>query len=290
MPVVRPNDPVKPRPTDPNATRNRAANTEKSLSYPIGEDLPMTTRMKFVTYHRFDPAVTGQEITSTLITLPLPMNIADRSGIKTSSQDLWTIGNVDLSHLTKGIDMASWDTLKNAWETGTSLATDSLKRMDDHFKTSALKALALSPVLGDDTRRSLSGLAGVVQNPHTNLVFEGVQLRRHSFTWRMSARSQQESDRIKEISDLIKQRSHPAEAFRGFALDYPDLVYVEFTGDAGKYLPKIRKSMIDEVDIKTTGSGGGISMYKSGAPVEVELTVSMQEINIVTRDQLEADG
>ena len=54
--------------------------------------------------------------------------------------------------------------------------------------------------------------AGVIKNPHTTIVFNGVNLRAINLEWRMSARTQQETDIIKSIQDTIKLRAHPEEA------------------------------------------------------------------------------
>ena len=194
---------------------------------------------------------------------------------------------MDLSSLNQSIDARSLEPLIETGKLGIAAITESMKRMEDNFKDSLLKGLALNPLIGDGDRRNLGMLAGVIQNPHTNLAFDGVELRRHQFNWRLSARSQDESDALKRIIDTIKLRIHPAEAAGGYALDYPDLLFVEYTGAAANYLPVVRKSMVNEFTAVPQSDGGSIPMYKSGAPVIYDLTLSVCETEIVTRNDLE---
>ena len=277
------------RSNNPEETRGRAAKPEETFNFPLTETLSRATRLRFVSYSRFAPSDTVSERTTALITLPLPISIPDNSSIKTTSSiDLWTYGNIDMQQLDQAYDMYSTKAFKDILELGYSAATDSLKRMEDNFKVSGLKALALMPFFSDDTRRTLQLGAGVIQNPHTTLMFEGVNLRHINLTWRLSPRSQQESDAVENIINTVKMRSHPEESFEGFALDYPDLVYVEFTGDVAEYFPKFNKAFVNNIQVNT-GSGNGMNFFKGGAPIEKEISISMTEVNIVTRNVLRGE-
>jgi hypothetical protein len=119
--------------------------------------------------------------------------------------------------------------------------------------------------------------------------FEGVNLKSYTLVWRLSPRSQQESDQLKAIIDLIKMRTHPAEVLEGFALDYPDLIFVTFTGAAAEYLPIMHKAMVTNFQVNY-GNGSGLSLFKSGAPTDIEIALTIQEINIITRTTLENDA
>lgn len=277
---------------DPRDTSNKAAAGETSLRFPLNEDLPMTTRLKFTTYSRFDPSLIPMEIVSTLITLPIPLSIPDNTNIKQGNLDigaLGMLGNDELAGLKRSYDMWDSSIISEGIEFGHSVMKQSMEGMDKAFQVSGLKGLALAPIIGDANRERAQLFAGIVQNPHTNLIFEGVSLKSYNLVWRLSPRSQAESDQLQQIVDTIKMRIHPEEAFGGYALDYPDLVTVEFTGPAEKYLPKIHKSMVSNFMV-SQGSGNGLNFYKSGAPIEYELTLSLTELSIITRETLREDG
>lgn len=271
--------------TNPNATRGRASGITDSLAFPLGESLPAGTRLKFQTYSRFNPADSARQITTTIISLPLPTSIPDSSEIQTGGYDLGRLGAMDLNALNQAIDLRSTEPLERAWEAGKSLAVDSIRRMEDSFKVSALKGLALNPFISDEKRAPFGLLGGVIQNPHTNLTFQGINLKRHSWSWRFSPRSQQESDALQNIINTIKLRIHPEESFARFALDYPDTVEVEWVGPPKNYLPVINKAMVTNFEV-SGGTGDQIPMYKSGAPIVLDFRISIQEINIITRNKL----
>ena len=118
----------------------------------------------------------------------------------------------------------------------------------------------------------------MIKNPQTTIVFNGVNLRAINLEWRMSARTQQETDIIKSIQDTIKLRAHPEEAVSGYALNYPDLVYVEFVGKAKPYFPVYQKAFVTNINL-TPDSSGGMSLYKSGAPTGYTLQLSCTELS-----------
>jgi len=275
--------------SDPNVTSGKANSAETSLSFPLNEKLEHSTRLRFVKYSRTAPNANGSEDTTAMLTLPLPISIPDSYSIRTTGTfDQGVYAMLDLANLEKAKDVAT--AAAEAISAGTALVTDNLKMMEESFKANALKALALSPLMiADDVKTNLQIAAGVVTNPHTTLVFDGVNLKQYSLTWRMSPRSLQESEALNRIINTMKMCSHPEEAFGGYALDYPDLVYVEFSGTSAQYLPKFHKSMVNNVMINY-GGGNGMTFYKSGAPVEVEITLSLMEVRIITRKVLREDG
>lgn len=269
--------------TNPNETSGKAAENVKMLAYPA-QDLPIGIRFRFARYSRFSPASEPEDRTTAIITMPMPLSASDRTGIRTSKEDLGAWGNMDLSMLNKAYS-GPGQAFKDIWNTGQSIVTEEIERMTDNFKVSGLKALALNPMISDETRKSLGGFSGVVQNPHTNLLFDGVELRTHVFAWRLSPRSQQESDLLLDLTNTIKMHIYPEESFRGYALDYPDLVHAEYFGTPSTYLPKIFKGMVTEFNI-THSTGGGIGFYKSGAPIDAEISMTINEMNIITRQRL----
>ncbi|PCJ96786.1 MAG: hypothetical protein COA52_00845 [Hyphomicrobiales bacterium] len=161
---------------------------------------------------------------------------------------------------------------------------------DGEMPKSVARAVALNPLnFSDDRRTHGQVFGGVIKNPHTTAFFDGVQLRSYALTWKMSARSQNESDRINEILQTIRERILPEERYEGYALDFPDLVYVDFEGESKEYLPKYYKSFISDLTINTS-SGDGMVFYKSGAPVTVEISCTFMETNIMTRNVLRGNS
>ena len=276
--------------TDPNQTSGSAKTAISSYSYPLNEALSSSTRLRFVKYSRFNPADPGSETTTATITLPLPINVPDNYGIDVEGMDLGIWGNLndrnlqDIVAKTQSSGGSVEDALKTYSVSGISAITKMIK--DKNFITSLAAAGAIS-VLGENNRNLVGTFTGKVINPHTTVIFKGVQLRIIHLEWKLSPRSEQESRALQNIYNTIKLRSHPEEIANGFALDYPDLVYVEFAGKAKPYLPIYQKAFVTSINITPDSSGGGMNMFKTGAPISYGLSLTASELSILTRNTLQ---
>lgn len=278
---------------NPEQTRGRESTATQSLSFPIHERPAYMTQLRFTKYSRFEPSDQPSEQTTAMVSLPLPLNISDNSSIRTTTLDLngfgTDYGQGAINAANQSATEGTFRGILDALGAGISVANEEIKMMGQNFKVSALRGLALAPLTPDSIKPTAGMYAGVVRNPHTNLVFEGVNPKTFALSWRLSARSQQESDALNSIVALIKERIHPEETIARYALDYPDLVNVEYTGDAASYLPNIRRAMISSFQVTPGAGGNGLSFYKSGAPVEYQIDIMMSELNIVTRNVLRGD-
>lgn len=284
-----------PKSSDPNKTSGRFAQSQTSLSYPVHETLDIGTRLKFMRYSRFMPNSEPQLQTTAIISLPIPLGVPDVTSIRTTSPvDLGLAGNIDPRKIVGAVQSSdgSAETIAKLWKEGQSAMMGFMKDAQGSAENS-LRALAISPgivdaVLPGNVTQKLQRFIGTIQNPHTTTFFEGMNLRPYSFAWRFSPKSAQESQALRNIINTIKIRTHPEETLSGFALDYPDLVQVEFTGNIKDHLPKYYQSFVTNVTTNI-GSGNGMQFYSDGAPVELELNISFIEISIITRQVLETE-
>lgn len=272
---------------NPNDTSGRERKTAGSLRFPLTENLPVGTRLRFVEYNRFTPSNPGEEKTTAIITLPLPITIPENYSIRTNGQhDMGVFGNITKENYNKIMDAgngADWSP-EEVTKLGVQMTTD-LLRNRQFSQTAALNGLSLA-VASSDMKRTIQSFAGVTQNPHTTVNFEGVNLRGINLEWRFSPRSADESRALKNICDTIKLRSHPEELAGGYALNYPDLVYVEWFGKVEEWFPKYQKAFVNNINI-TPDTNNGMALYKTGAPVSYNVQLSMMELSIMTRNTLQ---
>lgn len=274
---------------NPTQTTQRARQNEVSYRYPLNETLSSMTRLRFVEYDRFNPWDEASETTTATITLPLPVTVPENYSISITGHEMGMYGNVTNDN---------WDKIKNFSTSGTDWAEEA-KQLRDVGVSAAASAIrerrfnmaaALAGIgmasNSSDLHRTIASFTGMVRNPHTTVIFEGVNLRNINLEWRFSARSEDESRALKNIFDTIKLRTHPEELASGYALNYPDLVYIEFDGKVKEYLPKYQKAFISNINI-TPDSSGGMSLFKSGAPTTYNFQLSATEISIVTRNTLQ---
>ena len=151
-----------------------------------------------------------------------------------------------------------------------------------------------SPLLsGNGVGRAIDLVTGQTINPRETLSFEGVNLRTHQFSWDLFPNSAADSERIKNIVNMIKRKSLPEvtnlsgipKAF----LQYPSVVDVYLLGVNSDHFIKYKSSMITEFSVDY-GAGGGVSIMKGGKPAGVTLSLNMTELEIETSHDYGTSG
>jgi hypothetical protein len=150
----------------------------------------------------------------------------------------------------------------------------------------------LRKVLPDAIGRSVNLATGQVLNPRETLAFEGVQLRQHQFNWDLYPNNQQDSARIQEIINLFKRSVLPvtqdlgsgapgqigiAEAF----LRYPHICKIYLLGVDSEYYMKFKPAMVTNFTVDY-GAGGTLGIMQGGRPAGVNISISLQELQIET--------
>lgn len=154
-------------------------------------------------------------------------------------------------------------------------------------------ALARIPGVGEQgVAAALKVGAGVAINPHKIVLFTGVNFREHQFSWKLSPKNREESNRIKGIIDQFIYYSHPQYVSGGLFFKYPEFFKIRFRHP--EYLFELLPSVCKDVRVNYHGQGyPGYIRDSDGAgppaPAEVELSLTFQEVEIVTKDSLSKD-
>jgi len=129
---------------------------------------------------------------------------------------------------------------------------------------------------------------GIAINPHMAVVFQGVDFRTHSFQYKFIAKNQEESDRLKELINVMKENMLPEYKFgterAGFAFKYPNEFTIEFSSKLSPYLFDIGTSVMTGLSVNYNGEGIPTFFETTGAPVSIDITMSFQETRILTRN------
>lgn len=146
----------------------------------------------------------------------------------------------------------------------------------------------LRKILPDAIGRSVNLATGQVLNPRETLAFEGVQLRQHQFNWDLYPNNAQDSARIQEVINLFKRSVLPvtqdlggpsgiAEAF----LRYPNICKIYLLGVDSEYYMKFKPAMVTSFNVDY-GAGGTLGIMQGGRPAGVNISISLQELQIQT--------
>jgi len=149
------------------------------------------------------------------------------------------------------------------------------------------KEKLLSPGSSVDKITSSAALrAGVASNPYSRTAFEGIDVRGYTFAFRLVAESLKEQNQIRYIERTFRKFLYPKRA-GAVALVYPPLCDITFysEGKRNEYMPNIKPSYL--TSLEAVYNETATATHKgTGAPLELNLTMSFQEERVLTRDDL----
>ena len=262
--------------------------------FPRSEAIPYMMILGFKEYSYASVAAdAGGEnvVNAESIVLPLPMQLNDATNIEASSADagLANIVNALGNPLSQGESLTADARYYADFIQKTALAVGGSLATSDKLGLKALGGLigagGVAAGIGTGTTGSL--LSGAAINPYETMEFKGVKLKTHSFTWRLSPSSKEDSDAIKDIVKTIKMNILPSYiAVTGVGsahnlLKYPKLALVSFLGIDQEYYYKLKPAMITSFNVRYNG-GEQLNVFKGGKPVVVELAMELTEVNIHT--------
>ena len=167
------------------------------------------------------------------------------------------------------------------------LGTAAFRKLPGDEVQSQVKAIAYSYAV--QATEKLSGevgdvvgqFAGVVPNPHIQAIFEGIGLRKHSFTWTFAPRNPQESRALKQIIFKLKTNSLPAYSNLGTAaLQYPPLVDIELRPKTD--LIKFKTCIIGNLSVNYAPQGLPSFFAVEREPTMIQITLDLMETMIQT--------
>ncbi len=160
---------------------------------------------------------------------------------------------------------------------------------------------ALNKGLGSSVSLSqlMSGVSGTIINPNVEMMYESPELRGFQLRFRMQARSQNESQSIRELCYQFKKamlasyggQTMGGKLDAGGFITVPKICQVSFmTGGAlNEYVPQYKPCAITQVDINFTPDGAWASTG-DGAPVATELALTFKETKVIYAQELTNGG
>jgi hypothetical protein len=133
--------------------------------------------------------------------------------------------------------------------------------------------------------------AGMTLNPYLTQLFRNVDLRNFQFTFRLTPFSERDCDTILEIIKIFRRWSLPSGPAGGASsiyMNYPGEVEIQYQWQGGEnvYLHRFKRSVITELTIDYTGAGMW-TMLRNGFPTETVITMTLGEIEIVVREDVD---
>jgi hypothetical protein len=134
---------------------------------------------------------------------------------------------------------------------------------------------------------------GYAINPQMQMIFRGVDMRTFSLSFTFTPKSKKESDEVDAIINMFKFHYAPRlEAGKSSSNDsmflvQPSIFNVLFkiNSKENKYLPRYGDCVLTSIDVNYAPNGW--ASYKDGAPVQTQLNLQFQEVEVMDRGKLE---
>ena len=163
-------------------------------------------------------------------------------------------------------------------------------RLGSYAKTALLSQIG---ALGNNTAKLLARSQGQVINPNMELLFTGPSRRSFNYTFRLTARSEKETIRIRKIIRFFKQgMSAKQSAGSGLYLDTPNVFDVSFHAGSKEhpFIFKMKRTAITGFTVNYVPDGTYMTLPNKSMTA-YEIGMSMQELDpIFDQDYTDLDG
>jgi hypothetical protein len=220
-------------------------------------------------------------ITKETIHLPIPQGLNDNYDLEYRTESLGALGGI-ASTIDQTVRGGGADIVGNVG----SFALQKIREIGG----AAVAALGDVAGVGNQAATIAELEFGAISNPNLAAVFKGMNLREHSFRWKLIASNLQESEIVQAIVKTIKQSALPTKELEGnFALNYPRIAYAYLRGPNRNIINFSRRgAFVKKVSVSYDGQNyptffKGVGTFN---PVEVQLSITLVERSIITREDI----
>lgn len=231
-------------------------------------------KLSFKKYNRKLPIAQIVELPTCTINLPIPQNLQEQFNMTYTEKPLGIAGYLEG---VIGDVIQKEGTTQSFKEAGETLRKDVISPQGLYYAGRTLAGLS------DSIGAAVDKAAGVVLNPFQALIFQGISLRTHQFTYRFSPNSEQETNILKEIIREFKTRMHPQKD--GLLLSFPDIVDITFGTPGDPYF--FKTCVLDSMSVNYAAAGQPSFFANSKQPTDIEVSLTFKEVEPVTREDFD---
>jgi len=154
------------------------------------------------------------------------------------------------------------------------------------MKTAALSKVAQGGV-GSGVATQALLQKGEVLNPRTQMLFKGPVLRQLALTYKLMPSNADEATEIFNLIKVLRQSAYPKLTQAKFFV-FPKLFRVGFVNLEGGDVNMIKFQDMYLTAINTNYNATQPIFFEDGNPHEVDLTLSFQETEVITSEDVEA--
>ena len=271
--------------------RSQVSPAEARLRFPTGEFVNYGMMFKFMKY-QYDLNGNKSQFTNNIqgahIFLPLPSNLMENMNINYNNNDLGAAGILYATGFQNGSSaLAAANKAISGMSDSPDIGASAEAAAKMGVSTSAYVARRVISDLSSETGASLDLSTGTVANPYTVATFHNISLRTFSLNFKLIPQSPEDSRMIKRICDQFKYHALPSKSQNGLFLQMPEELEIVFYGS--EFLFKFARCVLTGVTVNHAPLGPA-SFFNDGAPTAVELSLSLQEVEQITKESYQADA
>jgi hypothetical protein len=161
----------------------------------------------------------------------------------------------------------------------------------DPFITNILTQLGSNLVGAHGASDAAIQQQGYAINPQMQMIFRGMDFRQFQLSFLFTPSSSNEAATVNQIITTFKYHFSPSvlsasNAINGMFFVPPAIFNLQFMFNASEnlYLPKYGDCVLRDIDVNYAPNG--FAAHNDGAPVQTQLTMTFQEIEIVTKEKI----
>ena len=224
------------------------------------------------------------------VSIYLPPNVQDSFSTKYSGAETGLIGFVAAS------GGSFMDAYKNDDFTRTAeILMDTAKGLGGQIAMNAGLSIAEMLTSSEGGVGLANKIFGQTTNPYMEVLFQGVDLRTFTYSFTFAPRNGPEQDEVKAIIKLFRFHQAPElrnneSIFMGLPSEF-DIHYMYQHEDGGEakenqFYNKISTCVLQNCDVDYTP--GGVKSHADGSPVQIKMTLTFLETEMITKDHIEA--
>jgi hypothetical protein len=126
-------------------------------------------------------------------------------------------------------------------------------------------------------------------NPYREVLFKQIDFRKFSFDYRFLPKSQNETNVVQKIIKTFRYHMHPERSSGGMYYIHPSEFNIQyyFKGKDNDYVNKISTCVLVDMDVQY-GPAEGFSTFNDGAPTEISMRLTFQELETLSKERIEA--
>jgi hypothetical protein len=235
---------------------------------------------KYVKRSIVNPAELSYEGT---VRLPIPSNLSDTLSQTYGTESLGPMVGAALEGASQGGPATGSAT---AGEALANFASNVPNVLGGAISGGALKAA--QDFSSDEFGRAVSAYTGLAANPYQTILYKNPNFKKHSFTWRLTPKDEDESARIRNLVRIFQYHSSPgiSEAGYGLFFSYPSMVMIQLFPQT-EFLYKFKPCVVEKVSVNYAASSSPSFFKRTNAPTSVIFSIDLTEIEYWTNKDYE---